>query len=159
VVWDDYFTVSHRNWSALDYILGNKSLAAGLGLLLLLLLLIYLIESKRRQRPIAVIQPLQNTSLDFVRTIGRLYFQRRDNHNLASKMVTHFQDMVRTRYNLTTSSLDEELVNRLAHRTGYEQEALSRLIGYMRVLPSKAYVPDEELMDFHRQLEAFYKIA
>jgi hypothetical protein len=159
VVWDDYFTVSHRSWSALDYILGNKSLAAALGLLLLLLLLIYLIESKRRQRPIPVIQPLQNTSLDFVRTIGRLYFQRRDNHNLASKMVTHFQDMVRTRYNLTTSALDEELVNRLAYRTGYQQEALSRLIGYMRVLPSKAYVPDEELMDFHQQLEAFYKIA
>jgi hypothetical protein len=159
VVWDDYFTVSHRSWSALDYILGNKSLAAALGLLLLLLLLIYLIESKRRQRPIPVIQPLQNTSLDFVRTIGRLYFQRRDNHNLASKMVTHFQDMVRTRYNLTTSALDEELVNRLAHRAGYQQEALSRLIGYMRVLPSKAYVPDEELMDFHQQLEAFYKIA
>jgi hypothetical protein len=29
----------------------------------------------------------------------------------------------------------------------------------MRELPSKAYVPDEELLDFHRQLEAFYKLA
>jgi hypothetical protein len=159
VVWDDYFTVARRNWSALDYILGNGSLAFAFWLLLLLFLLIYLFESKRRQRPIPVIQPLQNTSLDFVRTIGRLYFQRRDNHNLAGKMVMHFQDLVRTRYNVTAAALDEELVSRLAYRTGYEREALSRLIGYMRVLPSKAYVPDEELMDFHRQLEAFYKIA
>jgi hypothetical protein len=159
VVWDDYFTIPHRNWSALDYILGNGSLASAFWLLLLLFLLIYLFESKRRQRPIPVIPPLQNTSLDFVRTIGRLYFQRRDNHNLAGKMVMHFQDLVRTRYNVTASGLDEELVSRLAHRTGYEREALSRLIGYMRALPSKAYVPDEELMDFHRQLEAFYKIA
>jgi hypothetical protein len=160
VVWDDYFTEPRRrHTSALDYLLGNKSFAYGFWLLLLLLLLIYLFESKRRQRPIAVILPLQNTSLDFVRTIGRLYFQRRDNHNLASKMVTHFVDTVRTRYNLGASALDEELVTRLAYRTGYQQEALSQLIGYMRVLPSKAYVPDEELMDFHRQLEAFYKIA
>ena len=128
-------------------------------MLLVLLLLIYLIESKRRQRPIPVIQPLQNTSLDFVRTIGRLYFQRRDNHNLAGKMVNHFQDQVRTRYNLPAAALDEGLATRLAHRTGYPQEELSRLIGYMRVLPSKAYVPDEELIDFHRQLEAFYKKA
>jgi hypothetical protein len=159
VVWDDYFTVPHRNWSALDYILGNGSLSFSFWLLLLLFLLIYLFESKRRQRAIPVIQPLQNTSLDFVRTIGRLYFQRRDNLNLAGKMVMHFQDLVRTRYNVLAAALDEELVSRLAHRTGYEREALSRLIGYMRVLPSKAYVPDEELMDFHRQLEAFYKIA
>jgi hypothetical protein len=159
VVWDDYFTVPHRSWSALDYILGNGSLAFAFWLLLLLFLLIYLFESKRRQRPIPVIQPLKNSSLDFVRTIGRLYFQRRDNHNLASKMVMHFQDLVRTRYNLTAAALDEELVTRLAYRTGFQREALSRLVGYMRELPSKAYVPDEELMDLHRQLEAFYKIA
>jgi hypothetical protein len=159
VVWDDYFTSPQRRQSVFRFLLNNLSFSYGLWLLLLLLLLIYLIESKRRQRPIPVIQPLQNTSLDFVRTIGRLYFQRRDNHNLASKMVMHFQDLVRTRYNLTACALDEELAARLAHRTGYQQEALSRLIGYMRVLPSKAYVPDEELMDFHRQLEAFYKIA
>ncbi|HLX67756.1 MAG TPA: hypothetical protein VKR41_12195, partial [Puia sp.] len=144
---------------SLNFLLGNASFAFGFWLLLLLLLLIYLFESKRRQRLIPVIQPLQNTSLDFVRTIGRLYFQRRDNHNLASKMVMHFQDLVRTRYNLTSSALDDELAARLAHRTGYQQEALTRLVGYMRALPSKAYVPDEELMDFHRQLEAFYKIA
>jgi hypothetical protein len=158
-VWDDYFTAPHRRRTSLGYILSNTSFVYGFWLLLLLLLMIYLFESKRRQRPIPVIQPLQNTSLDFVRTIGRLYFQRRDNHNLASKMVMHFQDQVRTRYNLTASVLDEELASRLAHRTGYPQEELTRLIGYMRVLPSKAYVPDEELMDFHRQMEAFYKIA
>jgi hypothetical protein len=159
VVWDDYFTVPHRNWSALDYILHNGGLASAFWLLLLLFLLIYLFESKRRQRPIPVIAPLQNTSLDFVRTIGRLYFQRRDNLNLAGKMVMHFQDLVRTRYNVAASALDEDLASRLALRTGYEREELSRLIGYMRALPSKAYVPDDELMDFHRQLEAFYKIA
>lgn len=159
VIWDNYFTAPHAHGSVLGYILGQKSLAWGFWLLLLLILLIYLFESKRRQRPIPVILPLENTSLDFVRTIGRLYFQRRDNHNLASKMVMHFQDLVRMRYNLTAASLDEELVSRLAHRTGYQQEALSRLIGYMRALPSKAFVPDEELMDLNRQLEAFYKIA
>jgi hypothetical protein len=127
--------------------------------LLLLFALIYLFDSKRKQRPIPLIEPLRNTSLDFVRTIGRLYFQRRDNHNLASKMVTHFQDQVRTRYNLPVTALDEDFVAKLSYKTGYQRESLSRLVGYMRELPSKAYVPDEELLDFHRQLEAFYKLA
>jgi hypothetical protein len=159
VLWDNYFTAPHGDKSALSYILSQKALAWAFWLVLLLALLVYLFESKRRQRPIPIILPLQNTSLDFVRTIGRLYFQRRDNHNLATKMVNHFQDQVRSRYNLNATSLDEDLALRIAHRTGYQQEALLRLVGYMRVLPSKAYVPDEELMDFHRQLEAFYKIA
>ncbi|HTR30067.1 MAG TPA: DUF4350 domain-containing protein [Puia sp.] len=165
ILWDEYYVYGSRGsrgggvFSSLAYLLSQKSLAWAFWLMLALILLVYLFESKRRQRPIPVITPLKNTSLEFVLTIGRLYFQRRDNHNLATKMVIHFQDLVRTRYNLNATALDEDLVTRIAHRTGYQHEVLSRLIGYMRVLPSKAYVPDEELMDFHRQLEAFYKIA
>ena len=160
VVWDGYFVYGRpKGFSALQYILGSRALAWAFWLLLGLFIFIYLFESKRRQRPIPVIQALQNTSVDFVRTIGRLYFQRRDNHNLAVKMVTHFQDQVRTRYNLAAAALDDDFVTRLSYKTGYQRESLSRLVGYMRELPSKAYVPDAELMDFHRQLKAFYKIV
>jgi hypothetical protein len=160
VIWDEYFRYDHtKEFSAWQYILNNRALAWAFWLLLLLFALIYLFDSKRKQRPIPLIEPLRNTSLDFVRTIGRLYFQRRDNYNLASKMVTHFQDQVRTRYNLTVTVLDEDFVAKLSFKTGYQRESLSRLVGYMRELPSKAYVPDAELLDFHRQLEAFYKLA
>jgi hypothetical protein len=160
VIWDEYFRYDHkRDFSAFGYILGNRSLRWAFWLILLLFLLIYLFDSKRKQRSVPVVEPLRNTSLDFVRTIGRLYFQRRDNHNLAMKMVTHFQDQVRSRYNLLATALDEELVERLSYKAAYQREPLARLVGYMRELPSKAYVPDEELLDFHRQLEAFYKLA
>jgi hypothetical protein len=159
VIVDNYYGGSRRGSSALGYILSQPGLRWAFWLLLMLFLVIYLFESKRRQRPIPVITALQNASLDFVKTIGRLYYQRRDNHNLAGKMVMHFQDLVRTRYNLAATALDDDLVQRLAYRTGYEREALSRLVGYMRELPAKAHVPDEELMDLHRQLEAFYKKA
>jgi hypothetical protein len=159
IIWDEYYRYSHnnRNFSALGYILRNDSLRLAFWLLLLLFAIIYLFESKRRQRQIPVIAPLRNTSLDFVRTIGRLYYQRRDNQNLATKMVVHFQDQVRTRYHLAATTLDEAFVDRLAYRTGYPKQELAPLIGYMQELSSKAYIPDDELLHFHRQLEAFYK--
>ncbi|WP_431215597.1 hypothetical protein ACQ86N_13470 [Puia sp. P3] len=92
VLWDDYYRYSHNeDFSAFQYILSNKSLRWAFWLTLVLFALIYLFDSKRRQRMIPLISPLRNTSVDFVRTIGRLYFQRRDNHNLAMKMVAHFR--------------------------------------------------------------------
>ncbi len=161
IIWDEYYRYDHsRSFSALDYILNNPRagmLRWAFWLLLLLFLILYLIESKRRQREIPVINPLSNTSLDFVRTIGRLYFQRRDNHNLAMKMVAYFQDQVRTRFHLPVTALDEAFVDRLAYRTGYPKESLAPLVDYMYHLPTKAYISDEELLDFHGQLEAFYK--
>jgi len=158
VIWDDYFRYdSGRDFSAFQYILNNKSLQWAFWLLLALFALIYGFDSKRRQRMIPLVSPLRNTSLEFVRTIGRLYFQRRDNHNLATKMVSHFIDHIRTRYRMSVTAFDEDFINRLSYRTGYPRERLAELIGYMQALPAKAYVPDEELLDFHHQLEAFYK--
>jgi hypothetical protein len=159
VVWDDYYRYNHsnKNFSALQYIFSKESLRWAFWLLLLLFALVYIFDSKRRQRLIPVIPPLKNTSLDFVKTIGQLYFQRRDNRNLATKMAVHFQDQVRTRYHVPVATLDEEFVSRLAYRTGYPKEELQQLTDYIRQLSSKAYVPDEELLHFHRQLEAFYK--
>jgi hypothetical protein len=158
IVWDEYYRYDHsREFSAFQYILSHPALRWAFWLLLLLFLILYLFDSKRRQRQIPVISPLSNTSLDFVRTIGRLYFQRRDNHNLAMKMVAYFQDQVRTRFHLPVTTLDEALVDRLAYRTGYPKESLKPLVDYMYHLPTKAYISDEELLDFHGQLDAFYK--
>ena len=158
-VWDESFRYPGpgKRFSAFSFIGSSPPLLWAFLLLLLLLLVVYLFDSKRRQRQIPVIAPLSNTSLDFVRTIGRLYYQRRDNHNLATKMVTHFQDQVRTRYHLAGTTLEEGFADRLAYRTGYPKEALAELLEYMQQLPAKAFISDEELLDFYRQLEAFYK--
>lgn len=158
IIWNEYYRYDHtREFSAFQYILKHPALRWAFWLLLLLFLILYLFDSKRRQRQIPVIPPLSNTSLDFVRTIGRLYFQRRDNHNLALKMVAHFQDQVRTRFHLPVTALDEGFVDRLAYRTGYSKQTLASLVDYMYHLPTKAYISDDELLDFHRQLDAFYK--
>ena len=158
VYWDDYFRYNKdRNFSAFQYILRNRSLRWAFWLMLILFGFIYFFDSKRRQRMIPLISPLRNSSVDFVRTIGRLYYQRRDNRNLAMKMVAHFQDQVRTRYRMASPTFDEDFIDRLSYRTGYPKEPLTRLVNYMQTLSSKAYVPDEELLDFHQQLDAFYK--
>jgi hypothetical protein len=159
VVWDDYFRYdrSSTSFPLFSFVFKSPPLRWGFWLLLLLFGIIFLFESKRRQRMVPLIVSPRNTSLDFVRTIGQLYYQRRDNHNLAVKMAVHFQDQIRTRYHMTGTLDDDAFVERLAYRTGYPKPALELLAGYVRRLPSQAHVPDDQLMEFHRQLEDFYK--
>jgi hypothetical protein len=159
VVWDDYFRYGHssKGFPLFNFIFSSQPLAWGFWLLLLLFLIIYVFDSKRRQRRVPVLGAARNTSLEFVQTIGQLYYQRRDNHNLAMKMVVHFQDQVRTRYHFSVPLEEEGFVDRLAYRTGWQKPALEWLVEYMRQLPSKAYVADDELLEFHHRLEAFYK--
>jgi hypothetical protein len=162
VMWDKYFRYSHRSEDGsptLKYIMGNNSFRWAFWLLLLLFLLIYLFDSKRKQRPVPVVEPLRNTSLDFVKTIGRLYYQRRDNYNLAQKMVAHFQDHVRRRYNLHASVLDESFVDRLSYKTGLSRDMLKDIVYDMNRFPHQGWVTDEDLLEFNKKMEEFYKQA
>jgi hypothetical protein len=167
VKWDEYFRYydysgpnRRGGFSALGYILANASLAWAFWLVLLLFLVIYLFESKRRQRIVPLIPPLRNNSLDFVKTIGRLYYQRRDNHNLVLKMSALFQDHVRTKYRLNVPSTQEgepAFIERLAHRTGFDRTALGDLLVNMRQLREAGSVSDEDILTLNHHLEEFYK--
>ncbi len=140
VEWSDYFRYrkSRENFSSLRFILGNRSLRWAFWLTLILFLLMFFVESKRKQRPIKVIPVLRNASEDFVKTVGRLYFQQKNNQNLATKMVAAFLENIRSVYKLSTSVLDEDFVHKLAFRTGRpvsETEKMVQLIHEVRLKP------------------------
>lgn len=171
VRWDDYFRYHEKGndnqsgksskglLGAFSWISQQPALAKALGLLLILLLIIYLFESKRKQRIIPEIQPLTNASVDFVKTIGRLYFQRRDNKNLANKMMVHFLDHVRSKYSIRLPLSDPEFAKRLSWKTGYDVNSLTELLYNMNMLQDHSSVKDEDLLELNRKLEHFYKYA
>lgn len=170
VRWDDYFRNSIRGegkdgsdtngaFDTLSWLKKQPAFAWGGGLLLLLLLLIYLFETKRKQRIIPVIQPLRNASLDFVKTIGRMYFQRKDNKDLAHKMTVHFLTHVRNRYNIRTSAMDDDFVKRLTYKSGYDQQAVQALVYDLQYAQDAPQVSDHALLELNHKLETFYQYA
>ncbi len=165
VRWDDYYrhhinghNIDNRsNFSKLGEVLKNDTLRWAFWLTLLLFGIIYLFESKRKQRVVQSLIKPANSSLDFIQTVGRLYFQRRDNKNLAGKMVTHFLGHIRSAYNLSTSALTEEFEKKLAFKSGYSAETIKNIIEDIRSIEAKPSVSDEELLAFNDKLEKFYK--
>lgn len=168
VSWNDYFrhatggedsSSGNSTSRAFKWIMSQPALATAMWLLLGLVLLILLFESKRRQQFIPPRPPLKNTSLDFVKTIGRLYFQRKDNRNLAIKMTNHWLEYIRNRYTLPTSRLDEEFEKRLAYKTGIDKEEIHTLVYQAKFLADQFPVADGDLLIFNHHLENFYKKA
>lgn len=157
VEWDEYFRYGREKFNSLQVILDTPPLAWALWLLLAMFLIIYLFESKRRQRIIPKIPPLRNASLDFVKTIGRLYYQYRDNKNLGMKMNVHLLAYVRQRYNIPASLNDERFVERLAHKSGYPVDKVQKLVWRAKMMNDSPRISDEELMDYHKLSEDFYK--
>lgn len=159
VIWDDYFRDVNRNHysSSLAAMLKQPALRAAFYIILLLAALLLFSEIKRRQRIVPVIAPLQNSSVDFVTTVGRLYLQRKDNLDLARKMTIHFKEYVRNKFGLDTSILDENFEDLLAYKSGYPKPDLHQLLYTIRVAEDFREMSDDNLMAFSAQLDKFYK--
>ena len=163
VIWDDYYR-HHMNgndygkkstFSKLGTFLANDVLRWAFWLTIALFGIIYIFESKRKQRVIPSIKKLNNTSLDFVKTIGRLYYQRKDNKNLAEKISTHFLGYIRTTYNMSTSQLNDDFVNRLAFKSGYSAALVNDVLSEIKKIDDAYDVSDEELIAFSDKIDKF----
>ncbi len=165
IIWDEYYFFKRydrqrqKKKSWLTVLSQYPALKAALITALATLVIFILLEMRRKQRYIPVIARPKNDSLDFVKTIGRLYYDRGDHKNLCRKMSAFFLEHVRSRYKLATGTLDEAFIKNLQFKTGVEAEEIKAIIDFIRNLDSTAMVTADEVTAFHRRLESFYKKA
>ncbi len=168
VYWDDYFryhefgrkkgsTEGKNLFSKLKVFMQDDMLRWALILTAILFALIYLFDSKRKQRVIPPVKPLTNASLDFVKTVGRLYFQQKNNRDLVEKLQVQFADHLRSRYNMQVGFAQDNFSHHLSYRTGYDEAPFKKIQGYFLLLKDNEPVADEDLYALHTELEKFYK--
>jgi hypothetical protein len=161
IVWNEYYLTRHSdndrepNW--LGVLFRYEAFRWALLVALGTLLLYALSEMRRRQRFIPPFTPPRNDSLDFVKTVGRLYYDKRDHHNLALKMIRYFLESVRYHYKINTTVLDSEFVQRLEARSGYPRERLQELVDLIVNIRNHGVTSSTELQELHRQLENYYQ--
>ena len=163
VVWDEYFLHkrislgNNESKGPLSALMSQRSFRAALWLLIILLALYILQEMRRKQRTIPVMARPRNDSLEFVKTIGRLYHEKRDNKNLGKKMAAYFLEHIRNRYKLSTNQLDDEFITSLGRKTAQPENNIREIISFINNIDETDEIADEQLADFHKKLEEFYK--
>ena len=118
---------------------------------------IYLIfETKRRQRIIPILKPIQNDSVAFVETIGRLYYNNKNHANLAEKMTQHFLEFVRSHYYLNTNMLDKQFTKMLSVKSGIDIAHTDSLIYNIKMVQDNMPVDEAFLYSLYTQIQVFY---
>jgi hypothetical protein len=121
-------------------------------------LLIYLIfEGKRRQRIIPVMETSKNTSLQFVETIGSLYYNQKDHKAIAEKKITHLLAYIRTKFYLKTIEIDQEFKTDLSNKSGISLLEINDLFDYISFVQNNDYITENQLITLNEQIENFYK--
>jgi hypothetical protein len=162
IVWNDYFLTKFRkpqerepNWFRV--LMKYPAFKWGLLTALYTLILFALLEARRKQRIIPEIKRPVNDSMDFVKTIGRLYFDKGDHKNLANKMSAYFLEHIRNQYKLPTHTIDNEFVIAVHNKTAYPESELKQIVQFIQFIQDAPAISEKQLSDYHKQLELFYQ--
>ena len=118
--------------SPLRFILANPPLKYAWWLLLAGILLFILFNAKRKQRIVPIIEPLKNTSVEFVKSIGNLYLQEGDFQDMMSKKSQYFLSKIRIDLLLDTKVLDENFEKKLQLKTGKPKELIAEAVDLIK---------------------------
>ena len=142
--------------SPLKYILAQPPLAWAWYTLLGMAVLYLVFRAKRRQRIIPVLEKNENTSLEFINTIGRLYFIQNNHRQLALEKMKLFLAFVREHYNMPTKEINDAFKKQLSIKSEIPLEVVNKIFTiYTNILQSK-FTSENTLVAFHREMEGFY---
>lgn len=157
-VWDGYYKPDRFiNTSPMRYILSQPPLQSAYYLLIITLLLYLVVESKRRQRVIPIVKPLENRSLQFVKTIGSLYYKQGNNADLARKKSIFFKEFLREHYFISTISATDECIEMVSVKSGVSSDLVKQLLKSTEYYETSNKVTDGGLIELNSKMEMFYK--
>ncbi len=172
IYWDEYYSSKdysdqkkvnskeNKNkdaFSSLKVINKNPPLRWAFWLSILALLVYILVNIKRRQRVINEAEQNKNTTVSFTETIGRLYLEKKDNKNIAEKMITYFYEHIRNNYFLNTSQVNNDFINTISRKSGVDIDFTKKLFSTIDTLQDGRSVSDAELLSLNEMIQKFYK--
>ncbi|SMG11188.1 DUF4350 domain-containing protein [Arenibacter troitsensis] len=158
VYWDNYKKSGRIVIdSPMRFILNQVSLrwAYYLGMLGLLIFIIF--KAKREQRIIPVITPLDNSSIEFAKTVGGLYYEHRDYTDLIHKKINFFLEHIRSQYQLNTESIKEKTAMDLAAKSGKPLLEVKELLDLIVHLNNKKHHSEQDVVQLNKKINQFKK--
>jgi hypothetical protein len=157
ILWDEYYTQGDVGEdSPMRVFFSNTYLQWAYYITIFSLLLFVLYEIKRRQRIIPVTDPLNNSTLDFVNVVGQLYYEKRNNANIARKQVLYLLDHLRNEYQIKAALGDDEFLEKLTGKLGLDEEFATDFTRYLQFISIQERVSDAELIKLNKLIEQFY---
>ena len=120
------------------------------------LLLFCLFGIKRKQRPIPVIEKVNNTSVEYAETISKLYLVAGKHKNIAQQKYRYFFNFIKTRYGFNLKNNHTEDKIRLAYITKVPQEDIEKIMQNYKKIESLPDTTTDELHESVVLINDFY---
>jgi hypothetical protein len=156
--WDEYYKSYNKiKGSYFQFIFGNDSLYAAYILAGVALLIFMVFGLKRRQKAIAIVEPLQNTTLQFVEVVGSVYYNSKNHKIIAEEKINSFFEFLRAKFSITGRNIDEEGALRISKLSTIDIVEIKKLISNINYVFKNNSITEEDLIQLNNLIDNFYK--
>ncbi len=149
--------VNYPKSSPLQYIMRVPTLFTALILLIVGVLLYMIFQSKRRQRIIPAIESNENSSVEFVQTVSRLYFQQKRHDKLIKHKELIFLSFLRQHYYISSPKTTPGFITKVAQKSGVGEKHVKDIFTTLKKGKESKNISERELISLYNKLEYFYK--
>jgi hypothetical protein len=158
--WSSYYQNGRKELATpLRYVLSNDALSWAYYLTIISILIFMIFEFKRKQRIIPIIKPLPNVSLEYIQTIGSLYYDQGDHKGLAMKKIQFFLDHIRSKFFVISDTLDNQWINLVSKKSGVDVALIEDLVGEIRKVQKAPQISEDHLIRVAHKIEIFNRAA
>lgn len=145
--------------SPLKYIFDQPALRYAWYVLLLTVGLFVVFRSKRQQRILPIIPRTENTSIEFAKALGTLYYQSNSPKYLCEEMMAQFDNHNRRRYGIQVKKERDEMVDIIAQKTKVSPESIQRIFKLELSLRYNQEAKMRDVVALYEALKQYYKNA
>ena len=158
ILWNDYKTsINTPQESILKYIFANPPLHWAWVILLIGAVFYCLFFGKRLQRIIPIINPLQNTTVEFTKTIGNLYYNNREHQDLVEKKIKYFLYLVKERYFMDIENINADFSEKLHLKSGVSKEITDKIVFLIQRSKAASTSSENDLKTLNETIDLFYR--
>lgn len=156
IIWDEnYKSHNVQQKGIFQFIFSSDALYMAYCILIIGLLFFMLFEMKRKQRAIAIIQPLRNSTLEFVDVISHVYFNSKNHKYIAEEKIAYFYFDIRKKFSVNTNLMNEEFYTTIHQLSGIDLDAVKKLFSYCENLKQSPSLSEQDLLELNNRMINF----
>jgi hypothetical protein len=140
--------------SPLRFIFSNPALSWAWYIAIIGMIFFMIFNARRKQRVVPIIEPLRNSTIDFTKTIGNLYYQEGNHDDIINKKIIYFLEKIRNEYLIDTSNLNDDFVKKFQLKSGKNKSDIQKIVFLINnYLKSPHTSIEEDLVQINKAIE------
>lgn len=156
IYWDNYYKTGRRfDISPLKVLFATKSLKWAYYFVLIGVLLFVIFEGKRKQRALPIVPKLNNKTYEYTQTIASIYYDKKDNKEIAKKITAGFLEYIRIKLRVQTETINQRFFEEVAARSNHTIQEVISVFEDIKTIQNRSQILNKELEDFYNKIHNF----